>query len=85
MYEMLTGTAITSPDAVVSTGAGVAVPFLLIARLLRVRAVYVESFARQTNLSLSGRMLYPLLRDFFVQSERLAQQYERARFLGTIY
>lgn len=48
------------PDAVVSTGAAVAVPTLGIASLLGVECHYVESGARVEGPSLTGRLLAPL-------------------------
>ncbi|MHC4473540.1 MAG: hypothetical protein ACYS99_21575, partial [Planctomycetota bacterium] len=49
------------PDMILSTGAGVAVPFLVLGRLLGIRTVYVESITRITELSLSGHMVYPFV------------------------
>ena len=55
------------PDAILSTGAGLAVPFFLVGRLFGLRTVYVESLTRVAGPSLSGRMVYPLANAFFVQ------------------
>jgi beta-1,4-N-acetylglucosaminyltransferase len=46
------------PDVIIATGAGLAVPFFLIGRLLRRQLVYVESLARSETLSLTGRLVY---------------------------
>ena len=45
---------------VVTTGAGVAVPFAWIGRLLGARVVYVESVTRIDRLSLSCRLIRPV-------------------------
>ncbi|HUA04020.1 MAG TPA: PssD/Cps14F family polysaccharide biosynthesis glycosyltransferase [Solirubrobacteraceae bacterium] len=74
----------TRPRAVITTGAGVAVPFLYAARLLRHRAIYVESLARIDQLSLSGRLVYPVATHFFVQWPELAKRYRRGRYVGAI-
>ena len=42
------------PAAILTTGAGVAVPFAWVAKLHRIPVVYVESFTRIEALSLSG-------------------------------
>jgi beta-1,4-N-acetylglucosaminyltransferase len=55
------------PDVILSTGAGLAVPFFVIGRLCGVRLVYVESFTRVKKPALTGRMVYPLAHVFFVQ------------------
>ena len=42
------------PDVILSTGAALAVPFFIVGRLHGTRCVYVESFTRINNLSVSG-------------------------------
>ena len=73
------------PDVVISTGAGISVPFLLLARFFGAKAIYIESFARKHNLSLTGKMVYFFVDFFFVQSEVLSEQYKKAIYKGTIY
>ena len=48
------------PSVIVSTGAGLALPFFLLGRLQRRRLVYVESITRVEKLALTGRLVYPL-------------------------
>ena len=70
------------PEVIVSTGAGLAVPFFVVGKLLGCRLVYVESLTRTETLSLSGRLVYPLADSFFVQWPRVARG--RARYRGSI-
>ena len=70
------------PQVILSTGAGLAVPFFLVGKLLRRRLVYVESLTRTEALSLSGRLVYPLADSFFVQWPRPARG--KARYHGSI-
>lgn len=72
------------PRAVITTGAGVAVPFLYAARALGRRAIYVESLARIDQLSLTGRLVYPVVTHLFVQWPELARRYRRGRYVGAI-
>jgi UDP-N-acetylglucosamine:LPS N-acetylglucosamine transferase len=72
------------PHVVLSTGAALAVPFLIGARLSGRRAVYVESFTRVTQLSLSGRIVAPFANELFVQWPQLAQQRRGARYEGSV-
>jgi beta-1,4-N-acetylglucosaminyltransferase len=72
------------PDAVITTGAGVGVPFIYAARLLGIKAIYVESLARIEKLSLSGRLVYPMTSHFFVQWPELADRYRKCRYEGAI-
>jgi UDP-N-acetylglucosamine:LPS N-acetylglucosamine transferase len=60
------------PGMILSTGAGVAAPFFWIGRLLGVPSVYVESIARITDLSLTGRLVKPFATRVLVQWPELA-------------
>jgi beta-1,4-N-acetylglucosaminyltransferase len=71
------------PDVILSTGAGIAVPFFWIGRLLGRRCVYLESLTRVNSLSLSGRLVYPVADEFMVQW-RGAQRLRRSHHVGTI-
>ena len=71
------------PEAILSTGAALAVPFFLVGRLFGCRLVYVESLTRTASLSLSGRMVYPLAHDFFVQWPTTRRP-RRARYVGNV-
>jgi len=71
------------PDVIVSTGAGLALPFFVLGRLQRRRLVYVESITRVEKLALTGRLVYPLANAFFVQWDSLARL-RRARFHGSV-
>lgn len=73
------------PAAVVTTGAGVAVPFALVARLLGARVVYVETLARIGSPSLSYRLSRPFVSCTYVQWPELAQALPGARFCGTVF
>ena len=72
------------PDAVISTGAALAVPFIVLARLTGRKAIYVESFTRTDGLSLSGRMVYPFASHFFVQWPEAGKGRPKARYVGAI-
>ena len=72
------------PAVILSTGAGLAVPFFLVGRLHGCRCVYVESLTRIDRLSLSGRMVYPLAHAFFAQWPGAAATRRRARHAGSL-
>lgn len=72
------------PDAIISTGAALAVPFFLFGRLLGIRCVYVESVTRTESLSLSGRLVYPLASRFFVQWPAVGEGRPKAEFAGSV-
>lgn len=54
------------PELVISTGADVAVPVCLVARLFGARLIYIET-AGEIEPTLSGRLLYPFADLFVVQ------------------
>lgn len=73
------------PDAVLSTGAGPAVPAALVARALGARVLYVETFAAVERPSLTGRLMAPLAQHFFVQWPALLQNFPAARYAGPVF
>ena len=72
-------------QAIVTTGAGVAVPFVIVGRIVGVNVVYIESMARITSPSLTGRMVYPFADTFIVQWPGLQRFFKRARSFGTVF
>jgi UDP-N-acetylglucosamine:LPS N-acetylglucosamine transferase len=73
------------PRVVLTTGAGVAVPFAWIARLRRARVVYVESLTRIDRPSLSCRMIAPAADRLYVQWPELAQRMNKSRYSGNVF
>jgi UDP-N-acetylglucosamine:LPS N-acetylglucosamine transferase len=72
------------PRAVVSTGAGVGVAFLLVGRLFGVRTIYIESMTRISSPSLTGRIVHPFVHEFFVQWPELLRAHRRAKYEGML-
>jgi beta-1,4-N-acetylglucosaminyltransferase len=73
------------PSALVTTGAGVAVPFAWAARLRGIPVIYVESFTRIEGLSLSARLIAPAAERMYVQWPELAATSPRLRFAGNLF
>jgi beta-1,4-N-acetylglucosaminyltransferase len=71
------------PDAILSTGAALALPFFLAGKRFGARCVYVESLTRTNGLSLTGRLVYPIADAFFVQWPEAARK-RRARYEGDL-
>jgi UDP-N-acetylglucosamine:LPS N-acetylglucosamine transferase len=72
------------PDVVVSTGAGVAFPFFLVARSLDIKTVYLEVYDRIDLSTMTGRLCYPLSDLFLVQWERQRRFYPQAELIGRV-
>jgi beta-1,4-N-acetylglucosaminyltransferase len=75
---------IEKPDIILSTGAGVAVPFIYAGKLLGIKTIYIESLTRVNSLSLTGRLIYPVVNDLLVQWPELAAKYKKAHFAGQV-
>jgi UDP-N-acetylglucosamine:LPS N-acetylglucosamine transferase len=59
------------PDAIVSLGAEIALPFFYLSKLLGIRTIFIESWCRVENLSKTGRLVYPIADVFLVQWPQL--------------
>jgi UDP-N-acetylglucosamine:LPS N-acetylglucosamine transferase len=73
------------PDVVVSTGAGVAFPFFVVARLLGVKTVYLEVYDRIDVPTLTGRLCQPLANRFLLQWEAQKRFYRRGEVIGRLF
>lgn len=72
------------PDVVVSTGAGIALPFFVFARLLRIPTVYVEVFDRIDSPTLTGRLCRPFTSRFCVQWPEQQPLYKGSIVIGPL-
>ncbi|CQR46192.1 UDP-N-acetylglucosamine--N-acetylmuramyl-(pentapeptide) pyrophosphoryl-undecaprenol N-acetylglucosamine transferase [Paraliobacillus sp. PM-2] len=73
------------PDIIITTGAHTAVPMCYIAKLFRKKVIFIESFAKSTSPTLSGRLVYPISDLFIVQWESMKKIYPKAIYGGSIY
>lgn len=73
------------PKLIISTGAEIAIPAFYLAKLFRIKTIFIESWTRVTQPTGTGRMVYPVADVFLVQWERLLTKYgKKARFEGAI-
>lgn len=73
------------PKLIVSTGAEIAIPVVLVGKLLRISALYIECGAQVVRPSITGRVMYWLADEFYVQWPELLQAYgPRARYAGSL-
>lgn len=75
----------TRPKVILTTGAGVAVPFSWIGRLAGARVVYVESLTRIESPSLSCRLIRPVADRVYVQWPELVPAVSGARYVGSVF
>nr|CRL69241.1 UDP-N-acetylglucosamine--N-acetylmuramyl-(pentapeptide) pyrophosphoryl-undecaprenol N-acetylglucosamine transferase [Mycolicibacterium komanii] len=72
------------PAMILTTGSGVAAPFIWLAWVLRIPTVFVESITRITEISLTARMIRLFASRFLVQWPELADRISRAEYHGRI-
>jgi UDP-N-acetylglucosamine:LPS N-acetylglucosamine transferase len=73
------------PDVVVSDGAGVAFPFFIVARIMRVPTVYLEVYDRIDSPTLTGKLCRPFTSLFVVQWDEQRKFYPGARVIGGLF
>jgi beta-1,4-N-acetylglucosaminyltransferase len=74
----------TRPHAMISSGPGPAVPASLLAKLLRIKVIYIETGSRVFALSSSGRILYRFADLCFVQWPELLSICPKAVYAGRL-
>ncbi len=73
------------PDVVVSTGAGVAVPFFWLSRPHGATSVYLEVYDRVDSRTLTGRLCRPTSDLFLVQWAEQRNLYSSSVLLGPVW
>ncbi|HEY5627215.1 MAG TPA: PssD/Cps14F family polysaccharide biosynthesis glycosyltransferase [Nitrospira sp.] len=72
------------PAVILSTGAGPAVPFALVGKLLGIHNVFVECSTQIARPSLTGRIMYYLADRFYYQWEGLKAYYPEGTYGGVL-
>jgi len=73
------------PDIIVSTGSEIAIPAFYLAKLFRIRTIFIESWCRVKTTSGTGKILYPIADIFLVQWPELLKIYgKKAQFQGAV-
>ena len=92
LFKLIANTVISfkiylkeKPDVMITTGVLAIIPFALIMKLFRKKLIYIESFAKVTSKTLSGKLLYNYADQFYVQWEEMLKLYPNAIYKGGIY
>jgi UDP-N-acetylglucosamine:LPS N-acetylglucosamine transferase len=73
------------PHVVISTGAEIAIPTFFISKFFRIRTIFIETWCRVENPTLTGRILYFVSDVFLVQWKSLLSKYGRkAKWCGAV-
>lgn len=73
------------PDVIISTGALSVIPICVIGKVFRKKIIFIESFAKITSPTLTGRFIYKFADRFYIQWESLRKFYPNAINKGGIY
>lgn len=73
------------PEVIISTGAGMAIPTMLLGKfLLGSKIIYVESAAAVIEPSRTGQFMYKYADLFLIQWESLKTFYPNAKYVGVL-
>lgn len=72
------------PQVIISTGAHNTIPLCLFAKLLRKRIIYIESIARVYTPSKTGKLMYKIADQFYVQWPEMLKVYPNALYKGQL-
>jgi UDP-N-acetylglucosamine:LPS N-acetylglucosamine transferase len=82
MFKIL---IIEKPKVVISTGAEIAIPVFYMAKLLKIKTIFIESWCRVFEPSTTGKSIYPIADIFFVQWKQLLKKYgKKAKYEGAV-
>lgn len=73
------------PKAIITTGSHTAVPMCLLGKLLRVKIIWILSYARIRSAAFSANLVYPIADKFIIQWPGVKMYYKNSIYLGGIY
>ncbi len=73
------------PDVVITTGTYIALPLMILCKLHRKKLIYIETFARVTDTTKAGKLMYKYADLFIYQWPELEKHYPEAVYGGSIY
>ena len=76
---------IEKPDIIICTGVLAMIPLCLIAKMHHKKLIYIESFAKVTSATETGKLMYKFADQFYVQWQSMKEVYPNAIYLGGIY
>lgn len=76
---------VEKPDVVICTGVLAMIPICLLSKIMGKKLIYIESFAKVTSATQTGKLLYKFADRFYVQWKSMLDIYPNAIYLGGIY
>lgn len=73
------------PDVVICTGVLAMIPMCLLCKAQGGKLIYIESYAKVSTPTETGKLLYRFADEFYVQWKSMLKIYPKAKYLGGIY
>lgn len=73
------------PSVMITTGVLAIIPLALLVKVCGGKLIYIESFAKVTSKTMSGKLLYRFADQFYVQWKEMLELYPNAIYKGGIY
>lgn len=73
------------PDVVITTGVLAVIPICILAKVFHKKLIYIESFAKVSTPTETGKLMYKYADQFYVQWPQMKEIYPNAIYLGGIY
>lgn len=72
------------PDVIVTTGAHTSVPMVYIGHFFKKKILFIESIARVSSTSMTGRLIERKVDKIIVQWEEMLSMYENSEYYGQL-
>lgn len=73
------------PDYMITTGVLAMIPMAILTKIFKKKLIYIESFAKISSPTQTGKLLYKYADRFYVQWEKMLEFYPNAIYKGGIY
>ena len=73
------------PNIIICTGVLATIPMCLLVKIFRGKLIFIESFAKVTSPTETGKLMYKFADKFYVQWPQMLEVYPDATYLGGIY
>lgn len=73
------------PKLLISNGAHTALPICIIAKVFCSKVIFIETFAKVSTPTITGRIVYHFADVFYVQWPQLLDFYKKAKYDGRLY
>ncbi|OIM62732.1 hypothetical protein ATX87_07455 [Oenococcus oeni] len=74
-----------SPQVIISTGALSTIPMMILGKIMNKKIIYIETMAKVSTPSLTGKFVYKFADLFIYQWPALSKYYPKGIYLGSIF